>query len=74
MVAFNTTGAPDNTTSPSLDKAEFKQYVYTAGVTDEGVGTPLDEFISFAIKIVMQGTDTSQPPKIKELRCIALAL
>ena len=73
-VAFNTTGVPDNTTSPSLIKGEFKQYVYTAGITDDGVGTPLDEFISFAVKIVMQGTDTSQSPRIKELRCIALAL
>ena len=73
-VAFNTTGVPDNTTSPSLEKHEFKQYVYTAGITDDGVGTPLDEFISFAIKIVMQGTNTAEPPRIKELRCIALAL
>ena len=72
--AFNTTGGPDNTIRPSLQRNEFKQYVYTAGVTDDGVGTPLDDFISFSIKIVMQGTNTAEPPRIKDLRCIALAL
>ena len=73
-VAFNSAGSPDNTVRPSLEKTEFKQYVYTAGVADDGSGTPLDEFVSFSIKIVMQGTNTAEPPRIKDLRCIALAL
>jgi len=73
-VAFNTDGSPDVTTISSTTKNSFQQYVYTAGVTDDGVGTPLDDFISFQIKIVMQGTNTAEPPRIKELRCIALAM
>ena len=37
-----------------------------------GIGDPLEEFISFQIKIVMQGTNSSEPPRIKELRTMAL--
>ena len=48
-------------------------YVYTAGVTDEGIGTPLPEFISFQIKIIMQGTNCAEPPRIKDFRTLALA-
>ena len=33
----------------------------------------LDEFIAFSIKIVMQGTNSSEPPRLKDLRAIALA-
>ena len=33
----------------------------------------LEEFISFAIKIRMQGINSSEPPRIKDLRAIALA-
>jgi len=72
--AFNTDGSSDTTTISSTTKNNFQQYVYTAGITDDGAGTPLDDFISFQIKIVMQGTNTAEPPRIKELRCIALAM
>ena len=40
-----------------LDDQDFQEYVFTAGVTDDGIGTPLPEFIQFAIKIVGQGTN-----------------
>ena len=70
---FNTDGSPDRFVNPSLDQDDFQEYEYSAGVTDDGIGTPLDEFISFSIKIVMQGTNMSQPPRIKDLRAIALA-
>ena len=70
---FNTTGTTDNTTPSSLDRNNLQQYVYTAGVTDDGIGTPLPEFIQFAIKIVGQGTNAAQPPRIRDLRVIALA-
>ena len=62
---FNTTGAPDTVVNPSLDVDDFKEYEYTAN--------NLDEFIAFAIKIVMQGTNSSEPPRIRDLRAIALA-
>jgi hypothetical protein len=70
---FNTTGIPDKTVAASLDQEDFQDYLYTAGVTDDGIGVPLPEFAQFAIKIVMQGTDAANPPRIKDLRVIALA-
>ena len=70
---FNTDGSPDETVQPSADQDDFQDYVYTAGVTDDGIGTPLQEFISFQIKIIMQGTNSSEPPRIKDLRILALA-
>ena len=69
---FNTDGSPDETVPASADESDFREYVYTAGVTDDGIGNPLDEFISFQIKIVMQGTNSAEPPRIKELRALAL--
>ena len=69
---FNTTGVDDNQTPASADENDFREYVYTAGVTDDGIGDPLDEFISFQIKIVMQGTNCAEPPRIKDLRALAL--
>ena len=70
---FNTTGTTDNTTASSLDRDDLQQYVYTAGVTDDGIGDPLPEFIQFAIKVVGQGTNAAQPIRIRDLRAIALA-
>ena len=70
---FNTDGGPDITVQPSADKDDFQDYVYTAGVTDDGIGDALPEFISFQIKIIMQGTNTSTPPRLKDLRVLALA-
>ena len=69
---FNTTGVDDQSVPASADEEDFKQYVYTAGVTDDGIGDPLEELISFQIKIIMQGTNCAEPPRIKELRTIAL--
>ena len=73
-VAFNTDGSPDETVKSSTTKKNFQEYSFSAGVTDDGLGTPLDEFISFQIKLVMKGTNTAEPPRIKELRAIALAV
>jgi hypothetical protein len=69
---FNTDGSPDATVASSSTINDFQEYQYTAGVSDEGVGTPLPEFIAFQIKIVMTGTSTSEPPRLKALRVIAL--
>ena len=73
-VPFNSDGSPDSTVQPSLVKSDFQQYLYTAGVKDNGEGVSLDEFIAFSIKIVLKGTNSAQPPRVKDLRCIALAM
>jgi len=69
---FNTDGSSDETIPASADNQDFREYVYTGGVTDDGIGEPLDEFIAFQIKIVMQGTNSAEPPRIKEFRSMAL--
>ena len=66
-------GLPDTVTNPSLGRDDFQEYLYTAGVTDDGIGDPLDPFIAFAIKIVMQTSNSAEPPRIRDLRAIALA-
>ena len=66
-------GGPDITVNPSLGLEQFNEYEFTAGVTDDGIGTPLDEFIAFQIKIVMRATNSARPPRIKDLRVLALA-
>tara|TARA_Y100001963_G_C6789773_1_gene454853 strand:- start:2644 stop:5799 length:3156 start_codon:yes stop_codon:yes gene_type:complete len=70
---FNTTGVPDTTAKKSLSETDFQQFIYTAGVTDDGLGTPLEPFIGFSIKLILQGTNSAQVPRIKDLRAIALA-
>ena len=70
---FNDDGDPDVTVRNSLADTDFQEYVYTAGITDDGIGEPLPEFSQFQIKIVMQGTDAANPPLLKDLRVIALA-
>ena len=60
----------DNVTQ---NRDDFKEYQYLAGKAVNGTGTALDEFVSLAIKIVLQGTNSSLPPMVKDLRVIALA-
>ena len=62
---FNTTGTPDTNVNASVNTEDFIERQYTV----EG----LSEFIAFAIKIRMQGTNTCEVPRIKDLRAIALA-
>jgi len=69
---FNSDGSPDVTVGASAELNDFQEYRYTAGLTDDGIGTPLEEFISFQIKIIMQGTNCAEPPRLKEFRAIAL--
>ena len=69
---FNDDGSADTTLPPSTDISDFQEYKYTAGVTDDGIGTPLTEFISFQIKIIMQGTNCAEPPRLRSLRVLAL--
>ena len=42
---FNTTGTTDVAVNASVDDDDFQEYVFTAGVTDDGTGEPLPEFI-----------------------------
>ena len=62
---FNTTGVPDTNVNSSVDFDDFIEREYSAN--------NLPEFISFAIKIRMQGTNCAEPPRMKDLRAIALA-
>ena len=66
-------GGPDVIVNPSLSINQFNEYEYTAGVTDDGLGTSLGEFISFQIKIVLRTTNSARPPRVKQLRVLALA-
>ena len=70
---FNDTGDPDVSTPSSLTVNDLREYVYTAGVTDDGIGTALDSFIQFSIKVVLQGTNSATPPRVKDFRALALA-
>ena len=58
----------------TIDKAvsESKSYTDFRERTYEVAG--LDSFIAFAVKLVMKGSKSTEPPFIKDLRVIALAL
>jgi len=71
---FNITGTSDLAVNSSLGFNDFQEYVYSAGVTDDGIGDPLPEFISFSIKIVMQSTNQAAVPRLSDFRALALAL
>lgn len=56
-------GRPDVFVPESVN-GQFREYQFTAD--------NLPEFVGFTIKIVMSGTNQAQPPRIKELRSIAV--
>ena len=62
---FNTTGVPDTTVNESTTRDDFIEYEYTQD--------DLEEFIAFAIKIRISRNKSSEPPRLKDLRAIALA-
>ncbi len=65
-IPFNDTGREDITQTPSENDETFNEYKYSKkGMT---------EFTAFQVKIVMKGTISSYPPRIKDMRGIALAL
>ena len=66
-------GGPDIITRPSLTIDDYIEHEYTAGVKDDGIGSPLEDFSSFQIKIVMRATNQTAAPLIKNLRVLALA-
>ena len=63
---FNTDGSPDKAIAPSDNNVSFREYQYSA--------SDLTKFTSFQIKLVMKGTVSSYPPRVKDLRGIALAV
>ena len=48
----------------------YREYEYLAG----GIGGELPTFTKFQVKIVMVTTNTSKPPKFRDLRAIALVI
>jgi len=63
---FNVDGEEDVTVTPSINDSTFKEYKFSA--------SQLNEFNTFQLKIVMLGTNSAYPPRIKDLRGIALAV
>ena len=64
--AFNDDGSPDTAVEPSENRFEFKEHKFTA--------SGLTSFTAFQLKITMTGTSSCYPPKVKDLRGIALAV
>ena len=65
-VPFNTAGEEDETVTAAEDDVTFQEYKYTAD--------SLAGFTAFQIKIVMKGSISSYPPRIRDMRGIALAV
>ena len=57
---------PDKIVSESKGYTDFREYAYEA--------SGLQSYIAFAIKVVMQGSKSTEVPFIKDFRAIALAL
>ena len=68
---FNTDGSSETTVPISKTRGDYKEYKYFVGKDALGIGTELPEYIALAIKIVMQGTNSSLPPMIKDFRAIS---
>tara|TARA_Y100001972_G_scaffold38408_1_gene47199 strand:- start:255 stop:2771 length:2517 start_codon:yes stop_codon:yes gene_type:complete len=62
---FNDDGSPDTAVTPRDDET-FREHKFS--VSD------LPSFTSFQLKIVLKGTSSSYPPRVKDLRGIALAV
>ena len=73
---FNTTGAPDKPVPVSIDADDFREYEFTAGNNDDVATTtlPLEDFSSFAIKVVMKSLNSAKPPILRNFRTLALAV
>ena len=63
---FNSDGSEDTTVTPSENDITFREYKYSVG--------SLKDFTTFQIKIELTGSISSYPPKIKDMRAIALAV
>ena len=63
---FNTDGGPDIAIAPAEDDDTFKEFKYSA--------SGINEFTAFQLKIIMKGTISAYPPRIRDMRGIALAI
>ncbi len=63
---FNTDGSEDITVTPAENDTSFKEYKYSV--------SGLKDFTTFQLKITMTGSVSSYPPKIRDLRAVALAV
>jgi len=63
---FNSDGSEDLTVTPAEDDTTFKEYKYSVD--------SLKDFTTFQLKIELTGSISSYPPKIKDMRAIALAI
>jgi hypothetical protein len=66
FIPFNTSGEEDVTVSSAENDTTFNEYKYTV--------TGIAGFTAFQIKIVMKGSISSYPPRVRDLRGIALAV
>ena len=63
---FNTDGSADTAVEPSENRFQFKEHKFSA--------ENLTTFTAFQLKVTMEGTSSCYPPKVKDLRGIALAV
>jgi hypothetical protein len=63
---FNTDGSPDTAVEPSENRFKFREHKFSQD--------DLTTFTAFQLKITMEGTSSCYPPKVKDLRGIALAV
>ena len=63
---FNSDGSEDLTVTPAEDDTTFREYKYSEA--------SLKDFTTFQLKIELTGSISSYPPKIKDMRAIALAI
>ena len=63
---FNSDGSEDLTVTPAENDTTFREYKYSVG--------SLKDFTTFQLKIELTGSISSYPPKIKDMRAIALAI
>ena len=64
--ATNSGVVPDTAISPTENRYEFKEHKFSA--------SGLTTFTAFQLKITMTGTSSCYPPRVKDLRGIALAV
>ena len=65
-IAFNADGSPDKAVDPTDDGVSFRELQFSFA------NAPT--FTAFALKIVLTGTSSCYPPKVKDMRGIALAV